>query len=129
MQAYPHGIVSLVIDCSELDRAAAFWCEVLGYRPMGQSDGKYLSLVPDGDEGIELLLQRVADRKTAENRVHLDLRTDNLPVELERVVQAGATKVTTEPLREGGWIWHICADPDGNEFCILQPPGLFRTKP
>jgi catechol 2,3-dioxygenase-like lactoylglutathione lyase family enzyme len=36
MQAYPHGTVSLVIDCAELDRASAFWCGVLGYRPVGQ---------------------------------------------------------------------------------------------
>jgi hypothetical protein len=24
--------------------------------------------------------------------------------------------------RGGGWRWHILADPDGNEFCVLQPP-------
>jgi len=25
---------------------------------------------------------------------------------------------------EHGWRWHILADPDGNEFCVLQPlPG------
>jgi hypothetical protein len=23
-----------------------------------------------------------------------------------------------------GWFWHILADPDGNEFCVLQPPGM-----
>jgi hypothetical protein len=23
---------------------------------------------------------------------------------------------------EHGWTWHILADPDHNEFCILQPP-------
>jgi hypothetical protein len=23
---------------------------------------------------------------------------------------------------EAGWQWHILADPDGNEFCVLQPP-------
>jgi hypothetical protein len=25
---------------------------------------------------------------------------------------------------EDGWSWHILADPDGNEFCVLQPPGM-----
>ena len=20
------------------------------------------------------------------------------------------------------WRWHVLADPDGNEFCVLQPP-------
>jgi len=23
---------------------------------------------------------------------------------------------------EAGWGWHVLADPDGNEFCVLQPP-------
>ena len=26
------------------------------------------------------------------------------------------------PLIEGGWRWHVLADPEGNEFCVLQPP-------
>jgi hypothetical protein len=26
------------------------------------------------------------------------------------------------PVMEDGWRWHILADPDGNEFCVLQPP-------
>ena len=29
-----------------------------------------------------------------------------------------------EPVTEDGWSWHILADPDGNEFCVLQPPGM-----
>jgi hypothetical protein len=24
---------------------------------------------------------------------------------------------------EDGWRWHTLADPDGNELCVLQPPG------
>ncbi|GIF23729.1 putative enzyme related to lactoylglutathione lyase [Actinoplanes tereljensis] len=39
-----------------------------------------------------------------------------------RVVALGARRVTTEPLDEHGWVWHVLADPDGNEFCVLQPP-------
>ena len=27
-----------------------------------------------------------------------------------------------EPMIEWGWTWHILADPDGNEFCVVQPP-------
>ncbi len=56
------------------------------------------------------------------NRVHLDLRTRDLDGEVDRVTSAGATRLTPEPLLEGGWLWHVLADPDGNEFCVLQPP-------
>jgi len=30
-QPYPHGELVVVIDCSDLDRSAAFWSAVLGY--------------------------------------------------------------------------------------------------
>ena len=30
--------------------------------------------------------------------------------------------LTPEPVVEHGWRWHVLADPDGNELCVLQPP-------
>jgi predicted enzyme related to lactoylglutathione lyase len=71
-----------------------------------------------------VLLQRVPDVKRQKNRLHLDLRTPDLEAEVRRVVDLGATLLTSEPVTEDGWFWHILADPDGNEFCVLQPPGI-----
>ena len=71
---------------------------------------------------MELLLQRTADRTSAKNRVHLDLRTDDLDVEVARVQAAGGVVLTGEPVVEHGWRWQVLADPDGNELCVLQPP-------
>jgi hypothetical protein len=45
----------------------------------------YRSLVPEDGSGVELLLQRVPDTKTAKNRLHLDLRTPDLASEVARV--------------------------------------------
>jgi predicted enzyme related to lactoylglutathione lyase len=64
----------------------------------------------------------VPETSNEKNRVHLDLRTPDLSAEVQRVVGAGATLVTGAPIDEGGWRWHVLADPDGNEFCVLQPP-------
>jgi hypothetical protein len=38
------------------------------------------------------------------------------------VLALGATRLTDEQIEEHGWAWHILADPDGNEFCVLRPP-------
>jgi predicted enzyme related to lactoylglutathione lyase len=76
---------------------------------------------------VEILLQRVADGKHGKNRVHLDLRTGDLEPELQRLITLGARVLTREPVREAGWTWHILADPDGNEFCVLQPPASHWT--
>ena len=123
MQRYPQGEVVVVLDCADLKRAADFWCAVLGHRAGPDVSRIYLSLFPENGGGPELLLQKVPERKSAQkNRVHLDLRTPDLEAEVQRVVAAGATMLTDGPIDEGGWRWHVLADPDGNEFCVLQPP-------
>jgi predicted enzyme related to lactoylglutathione lyase len=123
-QPYPHGDLVIVVDCSDLDRSARFWSAVLGYTASQLTAGPYRSLEPVSGAGIEMLLQRVPDVKHQKNRLHLDLRTPDLVAEVRRVTDLGATLLTREPVTEDGWFWHILADPDGNEFCVLQPPGM-----
>ncbi|GIF00058.1 VOC family protein [Paractinoplanes rishiriensis] len=111
----------IVVDCADLDRSARFWCGVLGYTAAAPAGpGRYRQLRGDG---IEVLLQRVPEAKSGKNRVHLDLRVPDLESEVNRVLELGARRLTDAPIEEDGWTWHILADPDGNEFCVLQPPG------
>jgi len=121
--------LAVVLDCFDLDRSAAFWCGVLGYRAEPSSPGRYQQLLPGDGNGVELLLQRVDERKQAKNRLHLDLRVPDLRAETTRLEALGARRVTTEPYDEYGWIWHVFADPDGNEFCVLQPPLIGAGSP
>ena len=123
-QPYPHGELLIVIDCADLDRSAVFWSAVLGYTASPAGTGSYRSLEPESGAGIDVLLQRVPDVKGQKNRLHLDLRTPDLDAEVRRVLDLGATLLTSEPVTEDGWSWHILGDPDGNEFCVLQPPGI-----
>lgn len=114
--------LAVVLDCSDLDRAGAFWCAALGYVPVDAASDLYLSLRPAEGDGIELLLQRVPDVKVQKNRMHLDLRAPEMAAEVERLLALGARRVTDTPIEEEGWRRHILEDPDGNEFCVLQPP-------
>lgn len=119
---YAHGELVVVVDCTDLDRAARFWSAALGYADVGGDSATYRSVLPADGFGVEILLQRTDDAKRGKNRVHLDLRTRDLDAEVSRVLALGATRQTTEPIEEHGWTWHILLDPDGNEFCVLQPP-------
>lgn len=119
---YRHGELVVVIDCAQLDRSAEFWTGALGYVRDGTATGRYQSLWPADGRGVEVLLQRVPEGKQGKNRVHLDLRTRDLESETQRLVSLGARVLTQQPVTEAGWRWHILADPDGNEFCVLQPP-------
>jgi predicted enzyme related to lactoylglutathione lyase len=121
-QPYPHGELVIVIDCADLERSAQFWAAALGYTAGPATTGPYRSLTPVSGAGIDLLLQFVPDAKRQKNRVHLDLRTPDLAAEVDRVLALGATLLTGQAVVEDGWRWHILADPDGNEFCVLQPP-------
>jgi predicted enzyme related to lactoylglutathione lyase len=124
-QSYRSGHLVVVIDCSDLDRTAQFWTSVLGYARRGGASGPYQELVPSDGQGVGILLQRVPDVKSGKNRLHLDLRTGDLNSEVDRVVALGAVRLTRDAVREDGWSWHILADPDGNEFCVLQPPAAY----
>ncbi|MDO5512813.1 VOC family protein [Corynebacterium sp.] len=101
---------------------AEFWRELLGweiaepeiYHP--GSEECYL-ISPDG---FLLLFYYSPDVKAVKNRAHLDLRPDggaSRDAEVERALQLGATMV--EDLRESH-TWAVMADPEGNEFCILN---------
>ena len=52
------------------------------------------------------------------NRLHLDLAADgDQGAEVDRLLALGATRVD---VGQGDVPWVVLADPDGNEFCVLQ---------
>jgi predicted enzyme related to lactoylglutathione lyase len=122
----PDTELAIVLDCLDLGRMSTFWAAALDYRvhPAGEV---YQSIVPPDGHGVELLLQRVPEPKPgAKNRLHLDLRVPDLDAEISRLTDLGATVLTDPPIVENGWVWHVLADPEGNEFCVLRPPADAR---
>jgi hypothetical protein len=97
----------VVIDANDLDLLAGFWSGLLGLEVTRRED-EWISLGP------RLALQLVPERKTAKNRVHLDLVADDFAAAVARAQELGATPVG--PVRED--LWQVWRDPEGNEFCI-----------
>lgn len=118
-------VLAIVLDCTDLDRSASFWCAALGYVTEGggqQNDSPYRQLLPADGQGVELLLQKTPDHKITKNRMHIDLRHPDLVAETTRLLGVGAQHTTGTLIEEDGWSWYVLADPDGNELCVLQPP-------
>jgi len=69
-------------------------------------------LVAAADHGPRLFFQLVPESKAVKNRVHLDLRCDDLDAEVARLVEHGAR---VESRRDD---WVVMIDPEGNEFCL-----------
>ncbi|WP_443055319.1 VOC family protein [Streptomyces sp. NBC_00258] len=74
-----------------------------------------------------LLLQHVPEPKQGKNRMHLDLDfgTADLTSEVNRLEQLGAARLSEE-LNEHGFRWIVVVDPEGNEFCVFNPPKSLR---
>ncbi|MGH3168290.1 MAG: VOC family protein [Trebonia sp.] len=106
-----------VLDCRDPERLAEFWGEALGYREADR-DGRYVLLVPRAGRGPDFVLQCVPEMKTGKNRMHLDIRTDRLDEEAERLSALGARRLRPDVLEEAGDRWIVMADPEGNEFCV-----------
>jgi predicted enzyme related to lactoylglutathione lyase len=107
----------ITVDCADPDSLATFWCAVLGHEKT-YADEQWARIGEPGGAGPQLLFQRVPEAKVAKNRVHVDLLTEDLGAEVERLRGHGAVHV--ESHTERGWRWAVMADPEGNEFCVAQ---------
>lgn len=110
-----------VLDCADPDRLAGFWSATLGY-DIGPLGGTYVGLTDPSGRRPTLLLQRVPEPKTVKNRMHLDLRVRDMDPEVARLEALGAERVRG-PFDDDGWLTTVLTDPDGNEFCVIVPPG------
>ncbi|MDO8392625.1 MAG: VOC family protein [Actinomycetota bacterium] len=105
----------LTLDVDDPDVQQAFWCGALGYDHVG-GVGNYRMLTDPAGRQPRLLLQKVAEHKTAKNRLHLDLHVPEHEAEVARLQALGATLV--QRVDEFGMIWFVMHDPEGNEFCV-----------
>ena len=111
--------VGLVLDCAEPDQLATFWAQALDYEIVGGA-GAYVMLLPKEPGAPQLLLQRVAEAKSAKNRMHLDIHVADIDAEAARLEALGATRVSSSAFEEHGTRWHLMADPEGNELCVCN---------
>jgi hypothetical protein len=120
----------VTFDCARPSALARFWANALeGYDIAPYDDEEIERLRSIGiddiaddpgvlviaDAGPRLCFQLVPESKTIKNRLHLDLRCDDLDAETERLVALGARVLSTTGPSEP---WVVMADPEGNEFCL-----------
>jgi predicted enzyme related to lactoylglutathione lyase len=110
----------IVLDCADADTLADFWASALGFR-RGRLHAPYVRLVDPNERWPDLLLQQVPEPKAGKNRMHLDIQTLDVGVEIERLRALGA-RVVVPPHDDAGFLTAVLADPQGNEFCVISPP-------
>ncbi|MGC4891763.1 VOC family protein [Micromonospora sp. DT227] len=116
-------ISELVLDCRDPEALARFWCEVLDFVVLDRESDGSIEIGPrDGFGGPQptIILSPTAEPERAKPRLHIDVNaTDrDQDAELERLLRLGARPADVGQTGEESW--HVLADPEGNEFCLLK---------
>jgi len=116
-------ISELVLDAADPERLAAFWSEVLGYVELGREDDGSIEIGPPAGFGgpqPTLVLSPSDGPRPGKLPLHIDVNaTDrDQDAELARLLALGARPADVGQTGTEGW--HVLADPEGNEFCLLR---------
>src|SRR5882757_2917446 len=118
-------LVALCLDANEPQPLARFWAEALHWEVDEETHGE-IGLVPTDDTRFRIVFEPVPDKKTGQNRNHLDLTTTSIDDQNEtvaRLLELGARRID---IGQGPDESHVVlADPEGNEFCIIEPTNNF----
>jgi hypothetical protein len=123
--------VHVIIKALEPSAVGRFWAEALGWSAYSPGVTTYVG--PPGGPvwpdpvavGIDVV--PVPEPKTsAKNRVHLDLATTSAAHQAELVARLQVLGATPADVGQGEVPWTVLADPEGNEFCVLEPRDTYR---
>jgi hypothetical protein len=109
----------LIVDAADPERLAEFWMAVLGWQPTGRYQGA-VEIADPARPGPSLTFVPVPEPKTIKNRLHIDVNPVGCEQdqEVERLLALGARRADVGQGDDKTWV--VLADPEGNEFCVLQ---------
>ncbi|MEH0632431.1 VOC family protein [Streptomyces bottropensis] len=116
------------VDDSAIGR---FWAQALGWGVSGSGSGATAAKPAGFDwrEPVGVCVDVIAvpeARSATKNRVHLDLATTSATHQAELVERLRALGATPADVGQGDVPWTVLADPEGNEFCVLEPREIYR---
>jgi predicted enzyme related to lactoylglutathione lyase len=127
-------LVHVVVDANDPAALARFWADALGW-VIGDVTDDEVDVWPEGynypdPSALPLVFVQVPELKQGKNRVHLDLAsasTDDQASLVTRLRDLGASPadIGQRRPRGDGVAWTVLADPEGNEFCVVEPRDLY----
>ena len=117
--------VGAVLESSYPQQLGRCWSELLGC-PVADNDDAGVSAVKVSD-GMTLEFVPTAAVKQEKNRLHLDLSSmseEHQASLVQRACDLGCRRVD---IKQGLVPWVVLADPEGNEFCVLEPRDEYET--
>ncbi len=126
----PTRLVHLVADASDPAGLARFWSSLLGWQIADETEEE-VDIWPAGytypdPAATAIVFVPVPGPKTGKNRVHLDLASASAADQAELVSRAIGLGGRRADIGQGDVPWAVMADPEGNEFCVLEPRDIYR---
>jgi predicted enzyme related to lactoylglutathione lyase len=118
-------LVHLAVDANDPAALARFWAGALNWE-IDMEDPDEVVVWPAGytspdPSAVPLVFVPVPEKHTVKNRVHLDLATTSAQHQQELVARLRELGATPADIGQDDVAWDVLADPEGNEFCVLEP--------
>ena len=116
---------ALCFDANDPPGLARFWSGVLGWEMVDDPHGG-ITLLPSDDTGLRIRFLLTREQKIGQNRIHFDLTSTSLEDQQQTVARSlglGARHIDIGQRPEEGHV--VLADPEGNEFCVIEPGNSF----
>jgi catechol 2,3-dioxygenase-like lactoylglutathione lyase family enzyme len=125
----PTRLVHLVVDANDPAALAQFWASALGW-VIADETAEEVDIWPAGYQypdpsAVPLVFVPVTEPKTGKDRVHLDLATTSAAEQAELVSRLQELGAVPADVGQGDVPWVVLADPEGNEFCVLEPRDIY----
>ncbi|WP_116450899.1 VOC family protein [Blastococcus litoris] len=120
----PSRLHALTVDATDPAALARFWAALLGWEV---TDGT--QVVPTDDTGFRLVFLPTDQPKATQNRMHFDLTSSSLEDQQATVAKAlelGGRHTDVGQKPEEPHV--VLADPEGNEFCVIEPGNGFLAE-
>ena len=118
-------LVALRFDAHLPVAQARFWAAALRWSVAAETS-ESLRLVPTDQTPFEIVFVPGAETKVSQNRIHFDLTTETQVDQDESVrslIELGGRHID---IGQGPEDTHVVlADPEGNEFCVIEPTNSF----
>jgi predicted enzyme related to lactoylglutathione lyase len=118
-------LFAVCFDAHDPLRLSRFWAGVLGWEIADRPDDG-VALLPGDDTGFRIRFLPTHEQKGGQNQMHFDLTSTSLE-DQQRIVatslELGARHIDVGQRPEEGHV--VLADPEGNEFCVIEPGNSF----
>jgi hypothetical protein len=107
---------------------ATFWSALLGWEiALDQPDEVDVRAPQSQGWLLDLVFGPAGGSKTAKNRVHLDLASASPQDQVAIIERASGLGARPVDIGQGAVPWEVMADPEGNEFCVLEPREIYMS--